>query len=406
MDKQQFLALIDKYLAGDASMEEEQMLLNYYGSFQDTTVWDEKVLGVKQEIEQKMFGRIQDHIKQTRVKEPVRLWPRIAVAASVVIALSTAIYFYTTRQADGRRPELVSGSLDILPGKNTATITLADGSTIVLSEAKSGVVVSDKQLRYNDSTEVNSATANKSVINGRHPETSLEFSSGSGPRIIQTPRGGTYQITLPDGTKVWLNAASSLKFPSTFHELGKRKVELSGEAYFEVAKDKSHPFIVTTDKQSVEVLGTHFNINSYADEAATKTTLLEGSVKVSASAINGRHPELGSGPRTAQSIILKPDQEAVLTTNQLAVKNINPEDAIDWKNGQFVLRKESLQEIMRKVERWYNVDVIYKGEIEPVTFSGSVSRFDKVSTLLGVLEKTKKVHFSIEGNKIIVEKYK
>ena len=390
MDKQQFLALIDKYLEGRASIEEEQMLLNYYGSFQHTRTWDEKVLGVKEEIENKMLGRIQDHFILNRVKELVRLWPRIAAAAAILLVVGAGLLLYKAHYAGKtRHPEFVSGSLDIVPGKNTAILTLANGKTISLSEAKTGVVIGASGLRYNDNTAVISKEE-RDLLNSTREMTSLA-----------TPRGGQYQITLPDGTKVWLNAASSLKFPSTFQGLGNRKVELSGEAYFEVAKDKAHPFIVSSTDQEVEVLGTHFNISSYPDEGIAKTTLLEGSVRVS---VGGRHPELVSGSRTNQGVILKPNQQATLIGKDLDITQVDPQDAILWKNGKFSFNSEEMGSVMRKVARWYNVEVIFKDPLQSEKVSGSVSRFANMGTLLQKLEEAGGVHFKIEERTIIVTK--
>ena len=212
-----------------------------------------------------------------------------------------------------------------------------------------------------------------------------------------TPLGGTYQITLSDGTRVWLNAGSSLKFPATFTGR-ERRVELQGEAYFEVAKvlkPERISFIVTTDKQQVEVLGTHFNINSYIDESNTKTTLLEGSVRVSL---------LGEKSIANHDIAtLLPNQQSVVNSTGILVKQINAEEAVAWKNGYFDFNEEKLENIMNKISRWYDVTVIYENPaLKEQTFTGNISKFTKVSEVLKKLALSKVLQFKIDRRKIIV----
>ena len=362
-----------------------------------------------------------------------KLWPRIAAAAAIFLVVGAGLFFYTSyyapRPEGGRHPELVSGSHDIEPGRNTATITLANGKTIQLSDAKTGVVIDAANLKYNDGSAVETGDA-RHLDDRRGPLNSTGKRSLPGGRddekaemtSVTTPRGGTYQITLPDGTKVWLNAASSLSFPSTFQGLGNRKVELSGEAYFEVAKDKAHPFIVQTDKQLVEVLGTHFNINSYAYEQETKTTLLEGSVKVTSyqSVPSSRGTEGSLGHATSrdlsnsrddgkvrdkgQSAILKPGQQSVVTTQFLKIIPVDVEVATAWKNGNFLFRNEKLESILNRLAYWYNVEIVYEGKIPAIVMSGIIERKRKLSSVLELITLTGGVKFRIEGRKLYVEK--
>jgi ferric-dicitrate binding protein FerR (iron transport regulator) len=195
-------------------------------------------------------------------------------------------------------------------------------------------------------------------------------------------------LVLPDGTKVWLNAASSLKYPAAFAG-NERRVELNGEAYFEVSKDPSKPFFVKTASQTVAVLGTHFNINSYTDESATKTTLLEGSVKVTGN--NG------------QSVKIKPGEQAINYANAISIKeNVDTDEAIAWKNGKFMFKNTDLQTIMRQLSRWYDVDVEYQGKIEQKHYMGRISRNVPVSQIFEIL-KTSGLNFTINGRKIIVK---
>lgn len=201
---------------------------------------------------------------------------------------------------------------------------------------------------------------------------------------LSTGRGETYQVQLPDGSKVWLNAMTSLKYPANFSTSKERRVRLDGEAYFEVSKDKQHPFIVSSDNQEVKVLGTHFNISGYPDEASVKTTLLEGAVLV-----NNRE--------------LKPGQQASLKEKIITITNTDVEEAVAWKAGMFMFTDLNLGELMKMVSRWYDVDVVYTSkEVINQQFSGSVSRFQKVSQLIQVLERTNLVKFKIEGRKITI----
>ena len=318
-------------------------------------------------------------------KPTVKLWLRITAAAAVLLVVGAGLFFYTSyyspRHLDNKR-DLLNYTNDVAPGKNTATITLSNGRRISLSDAKTGVVVKASGLRYNDGTAV---------------DPSRDLSGTAEMTEVATPRGGTYQITLPDGTKVWLNAASNLSFPSTFQGLGIRKVELSGEAYFEVAKDKKHPFIVLTEKQEVEVLGTHFNINSYADELSTKTTLLEGSVSV-------RH--LDDKRNEGKAVILKPGEQANLTTNnRIRVTDADLAEVTAWKNGDFLFKTEDFKTIMRKVARWYNVDIVFDASAPTnLSLGGVVSRNKNISAVLKIMEATGDVHFKIEGRRITVTK--
>ncbi|MGY0036944.1 FecR family protein [Pedobacter sp. NJ-S-72] len=211
---------------------------------------------------------------------------------------------------------------------------------------------------------------------------------------METPKGGQYQLVLPDGTKVWLNAASSLRYPVAFQG-NERKVELTGEAYFEVAKDKTRPFEVYSNNQVVQVLGTHFNINAYSNEPFVSTTLLEGSVKVTNSLTN------------AQKII-RPGQQSLISKDGQAgieVKNMDLDEAVAWKNGYFMFNEEELESILKKVSRWYNVDVQYEQEeLKHQLFSGTLSKYSNVSQVLKKLEMLQSIHFKIEGRKIIVTK--
>jgi len=378
-------------------LEEVEELMQHFNSDQRERL-EEMVLHEFQKLEIEEFHytalpeMIWDGIK-TRIAEPkvapVRrtLWPRWVAAASITIAVLIGGYYYQSKNANLKSS--IEYANDVAPGKTGATLTLANGKKIVLTDAangelakEAGVVISktdDGQLIY----EIKETANNANQIN-----------------TLSTTNGETYRVRLPDQSEVWLNAASTLKYPNSFASLKERRVELSGEAYFEVAKaytslrgsKQSQPFIVSTAKQELRVLGTHFNISAYEDEALTKTTLAEGSVKVTA---------LG------KSLVLKPNQQAVLSNSAIDVKDVDAEFALAWKSGFFLFNRENLESIMVKIARWYDVQVVYNDpSLKTETFTGTISRFEKISQVFNMLERTEAAKFKIEGKKIIIDKMK
>lgn len=291
-------------------------------------------------------------------------WKLPSAAAAAVLVLFTGWWLFNTP---------VTSQSDIPPGTSGATLVLGNGKRITLNGSKSGMVVTSTNLRYNDGTEVEG------------PSTSSDSELYS----AITAAGNMYMLTLPDGTQVWLNAASQLDFPSRFED-SSRVVSLTGEAFFKVAKDKQHPFIVKTKGQQVKVLGTQFNINSYSDEQATTTTLTEGSVEIT----SGKNKK-----------ILKPGQQGILESGgSIAITEIDTALAMAWKNNKFIFENNNIQSVMRMVQRWYNVEVIYTGPLPDAAFGGKVSRFSNVGSVLRMLETTGGAHFRIEGRKIYVSK--
>lgn len=351
--------LIDKYNSGEATPAESQLVESWYLKMKEGETLSPDELHQEYEL-----GFRQLDLYFIRRRTTFRL--RIAAAAAVIIMASAVLYSYNYQNRGIK--ERITAAQDIPPGKNTAILTLANGETLKLSEAQHELSIGRNALTYKDGT-VAKQTASGAVA----------------VLTAQTPRGGTYNFTLSDGTIVMLNADSYLKFPQSFS--GKnRMVELKGEAYFEVAKNKAMPFIVKTEKQSIEVLGTHFNINNYS-EAAGSTTLLEGSVKVTA----------GQSEK-----ILVPGQQASLINEQLVVKKADLEAVVSWKDGYFRFNDENIQEIMQKIARWYDVDVTYEGDIPKEGFTGAISTFSNISDVLDMLERTKIVHFKLEGRRVIV----
>lgn len=313
---------------------------------------------------------------------PVVRW---AAAAIILLSIASIAYFYIGANKFNELNKPYAS--DAIPGSNKAVLVLADGRRISLSDVNKGAVAKEAGLSITKTSD------------GQLIYTVADVNTKSGQSVrnafntIETPKGGMWQVKLPDGSSVWLNAASSLTYPLSFSDGQNRVVELKGEAYFEVAKDALHPFIVKTARQEVEVLGTHFNINSYPDENAVKTTLLEGSVRVKAN----------QKERDAET--LKLGQQSVLTAGAFSVKNVDVEEAIDWKNGYFMFNNEKQESIMRKIARWYNVQVDYAdAAAREVTYYGSISRFENVSKILRKFEQTGEVRFEVEKNKITVYK--
>ena len=310
----------------------------------------------------------------------IKLWPRTAAGVAAVLALITiGVYFFKHLSNDPlKQPQQEVLAADIAPGKTGATLTLANGRKIRLSDAangriakEAGVVVSkmaDGQLLYE-------------ILPSSSPAVGMT-------NVLTTAKGETYIVTLPDKSKVWMNAASSLTYAASLSGQ-ERRVKLDGEAYFEVAEDKARPFIVESRGQKIEVLGTHFNVNAYADEQNVTTTLLKGSVKVSGK----------SGSR-----ILKPGSQSSVNENSIAVIPVDTERSVAWKNNKFLFENDDIRYIMRMIERWYDVEVVYTGEMPVEKFGGGVSRFDNVSQVLKIMQSTGGAHFKIEGRKILVSK--
>ncbi|HUP13427.1 MAG TPA: FecR family protein [Niastella sp.] len=322
---------------------------------------------------------------------------RIAAAASVLLILTVAGWYMLNRSSHDATTAAVIKN-DVAPGGNKALLTLANGSTIVLDNAANGVVA-----------EEGNATVVK-LKNGQLVyKTDKDQTRRQGEvtyNTLSTPKGGEYKIVLPDGSEVWLNAESSITYPTTFNSK-ERKVQVTGEAYFEVAKlatvkeGKRVPFLVDIknkktggDMGQVQVLGTHFNINAYHDEKAVKTTLLEGKVKITQSVIDN-----------GQSAILKPGEQAVLTHDARLTVNdhIDVNKVMAWKNGVFLFEKADIQTVMRQLSRWYDVEVVYKRDIQkddPLFFE--VKRNTNLSDVLRVLNLAGGAKFTIEDKKIIV----
>lgn len=301
-----------------------------------------------------------------------------AAAAAVVFIIAGAIT-YTMYDKPGRDATGVPVAVqhDVPPGKEGAILTLADGRQVSLDTVKNATVALQGGV-----------TAK--VVNG-----SLVY-EGKGEVVayntMTTPKGRHFQVTLPDGTKVWLNAASSIRYPTIFMG-AERRVEVSGEAYFEVTKNPTKPFLVNVaGKAEVEVLGTQFNVNAYENEESINTTLLEGSVRVIL---------LGQKIRPGREVILQPGQQAQIAAAIRVIPNADVDKVIAWKNGLFNFEGATLQEVMKQLERWYDIEVVYEKDVPKMELTGEMTKGVTLNGLLIVLEKLG-VHYRLEGRKLIV----
>lgn len=390
--------LLKLYIAGTCNYDEYQELLALLKVETGTTQLEELLLeevrnGGYHHAEQQVNWSLMLHTvlqqQQATGVTPVKkmtLLKRMAVAAVVFIALASVAWWWLQKGDDRHsNTPAVTLTYDALPGRNGAVLTLHNGHTVLLDSARNGAIHLQPGLQVAKQDSLISYSAAGAAVNEAN--------------TLTTPRGRKFQIVLSDGTRVWLNAASSIRYPAVF--TGKeRVVDVTGEVYFEVAplrlrSGQKMPFIVnilsTRDaglKGRVEVLGTHFNINAYDDEEAIKTTLLEGAVKVS---------------KDAASVILKPGEQASISQSSQPSNPIpvQTEEVMAWKNGYFQFGHADIQTVMRQVARWYDVDIQYEGTITTDKFGGSIPRDATLSQVLHALEQSL-VHFTIQGKKVIV----
>ncbi|MCF6406836.1 DUF4974 domain-containing protein [Chitinophaga filiformis] len=365
-----FKELLHKYNAGECTPDERAIIESWY---------DQLELPELNELTEEQLLEIELLIPRLPAKQRNRL-PWISVAAAVAVLVIACGYFLYRTPNTPKQPPVAVMEHDARPGSNKAVLTLANGQRIVLEDAKEGQLAQQGGMII------------KKKADGELNYTSGAVQEEDGTPLINavsTPRGGKHHLVLADGTQVWLNAASSITYPVTFKG-EERKVEINGEAYFEVAQRAGQPFRVVCKGQIIDVLGTHFNVNAYGDEPVIKTTLLQGAVRVTADG--------------GESAVLKPGQQAILNSLQhVKVSTVDPEVAIDWKEGDFIFRNETLPDIMRKVSRWYDVDVDYGHySHSTLTFSGEVSRSRNLSVVLKMLETTAAVKFTVKNNHITI----
>ena len=394
--------LFQRYLANECTANEIKQLLEYFKVGENEWMLNELVMkqleqdATENEPADEMTEHILSNIKQIIATESKthgitaipfykqRWFQAVAAAVFLIFSASTVLLLLNSKKKNMDQVAIKATDRvsPVVPGKANAILTLADGSTIMLDSASNG------QLTQQGNTKVIKA-------NGQISYTGKSVSDKIVYNTMSTARGNQYQLQLVDGSKVWLNAASSIRFPTAFNG-NERRVEVTGEVYFEVAHDATKPFIVKitgasgADGGEVQVLGTHFNINAYDDEAAVKTTLLQGAVKY----VKANSKQLLKVGEQASASYESP----VISLSQADV-----EKAVAWKNGSFMFDGDNIQSIMRQISRWYDVTVIYEGEICKETFSGIVNRNSNISQVLKIMEAGG-VKFKWEERKIIVTK--
>jgi transmembrane sensor len=316
----------------------------------------------------------EDHIV---IVKPIFNWRRYAAAAAILLVMGLGLLL-VLRPVTNNKLIVKVKQHDAMPGGNKAILTLANGAAILLDSAHNGIIAKQGNSIINKTQNGQVVYNTDNAVAGEDVQMNT----------VTTPRGGQYQVVLPDGTKVWLNAASSIKYPTAF--TGKqRRVEMYGEVYFEVAKNAAKPFIVKANRGEVEVLGTHFNIMDYNDESLMKTTLLEGSVKVT---------------RNGSSKTIRPGEQALVNENNeiIVTSNIDVDEVIAWKNGLFQFTDSDIRTIMRQASRWYDVDVIYEGKIPEKQYTGRIARNVKASQLINMLKFTG-LNARIDDDKIFIK---
>ena len=383
--------LIDRYLDGTASPEEVEVFFHLLNKGElDDLLEDVPAKGAS--------------LEPARVRR-MAVWKKYSVAAAVILMVGAGVFFLQRgHHAPVAAPIANVFKNDVAPGGNKAVLTLGDGSRIVLDSAEKGDIASQGK------TNIVKTDAGKLAYNAGAATGGATATVGAATTVLyntlSTPAGGQYQVTLADGTKVWLNALSKLQFPNAF--IGKdRTVDLTGEAYFEIAKDKNRPFMVRVNGVQVQVLGTRFNVNAYTDEAEIKTTLLEGAVRlvkgeVSAPLKPGQQGVTGApvagGAASGQRGVTGAQG---IATSGFSVHNADIDQVMAWKNGFFSWDAADVHTVMRQISRWYGVEVRYEGTPTTALFGGEIGRDLTLTQVLTGLSKSK-VHFQLDGKILTV----
>jgi ferric-dicitrate binding protein FerR (iron transport regulator) len=361
--------------------------------------WVESQLLRMQQIDtEAIWAKVESRIKPfTSIPLPSqtrrRWWAYTAAASILAVACIGGAYFLHTRSnSTPQTPPTTTAIPDVKPGGNKAILTLADGRRIDLGATANGVLatqgnskvakLSDGQLAYNKEKSTTPSAGGPTNAPGSPAAPAPAYNS------LSTPRAGQFTLRLPDGTEVWLNNASVLKYPVSFTGPN-RTVELTGEAYFEVSKDPAHPFQVQVQNgPTVEVLGTSFNVMAYSDEPTQRTTLVDGSIRVTL--------------ENQRALLTPAEQSAIDANGKLHVTpDVNVQEVIAWKNGYFHFDHASLQTTMRQLARWYDIDVVYEGQLPNHEFEGRIQRNLPLSDILRGLENDQ-VHFKLDGRKLLV----
>jgi len=371
--------IVKRYLSGKASAEEISFIDEYYNFLGKRDISEQVPNEELQFLEDQNFKAIQNKIAADKKSTLISFYKYISIAAALILVCGSIFFLRDQKMISGSSTTKAKvENLDVLPGSDKAILTLANGKKVVL-DANTAINISNTNGISISKTEDGKLVY--TVLNRESfDKSSVSFNT------IETPNGGQYQVVLPDGTKVWLNAASSLRYPEVFVG-NERSVQLTGEAYFEVAKNKMKPFHVKSKNQDVEVLGTHFNINSYMDDKTIKTTLLEGSIKISNQKFNK---------------ILTPGEQAIAGIAENAFihvsNDVDLDDQVAWKNGLFRFNDSELRDVLIQLERWYDVKIDYSS-LPNKRYNGMVPRKSKLSQVLAMLEKTGNIKFQLTDGK-------
>ena len=372
--------LVEKVTAGVATEEEVALFNAWYQSYQEEgKAWPESELMDKKKIEAAMLRSIEDRINSGSPHR--RFIPKRQIAAAVVLLLvaSGVVYWLGNGSSTLTDSQTLVINNDVAPGMETAVLTLGDGRQIVLDEAQMGVIANEGHTSVQKTSE--------GLIAYQAGQLSASLDAPLTYNTISTPKGGKYKVVLPDETEVWLNAMSSIRFPTRFTG-SNREVEITGEVYFDVTRNSDQPFWVRSDHQTVKVLGTEFNVKAYTDEQYIHTTLVEGSVLVETD---------------SDQVQILPGQQAIYHQEaKLAVESVDTEMVIAWKDGLFQFWNTGLEDIMRQLSRWYDVDVSYLNENKDISFTGFISRDVTISKVLQMLEETGNIKFGLDGRQVVV----
>ncbi len=380
--------LLQKYVEKTISYEEHQELFKY---LKDEEVRDEvyafmdqhqKTIVADVEVHETDWDSMYQNITTRHKNSRFSLfnWWNLGIAAMLFVVGGYTV-FNLSNQSVAPKQEFVYKN-DVLPGGNKAILTLSDGSKIALTDHSNGKLTSQDGISVKKDADGQIVYQINELIEA--PSGELKFNT------LSTPAGGTYKVVLSDGSKVWLNASSSLKFPVAFAK-DQRKVEVSGEAYFEIEKDQKRPFYVLNRGSEIKVLGTHFDVMSYYDEHQSSVTLLEGSIQFT---------------KNNKSELLKPGMQILYHENSIGTKQVQAdvEEVMAWKNGLFIFNNANIDEVMKDLARWYNIEVQYEGDKPDIAFAGAIPRNANVSLVLKTLEKTGNIKFGIDGQTIVCAK--
>jgi len=362
--------LLYRYNAGNCTPEEESQIEAWFNAYANN-IPDVELSENMELIGQEIWAKL----PATNLPVKRKMWPRFATAAAVVLVLLGLFKLYELNSTDAQH--LVQNKIkQITPGTFGATLTLANGKQIKLSHLKNGVFAEEAGVKI-------TKTANGELVYQVKDETSNTLKTNT----LATAKGETFKVELPDGSSAWLNAASSLTYNTNLANSEVRKVKLSGEAYFKVAHDSEHPFVVSTRGHNIKVLGTEFNVSSYENDEAEITTLVQGKISMNTA---------------KDKAVLMPGEKGTVTNGMIQKAKANIEAATGWKNNEFVFASQDIKSIMKLIDRWYDVNIIYEGEIPSEKISGSISKFADIHSVLNILQATGTVKIKTAGNRVVV----